>query len=342
MRFARLRTCCRCSTPGRRCRTGRFSRCWSRPRVGRGGSTRARSPQAGALARCSGAGAGGGGPGHGVSVRIVVEPVRGVGAGAARGSGAGAVAVGGGLEGDCGGGRRGVSPRRARRLLSCALRDEQVRRKLERRAYGEREGEALGRSQDTRARQDWRRKAKCALRKARLSRFAFNGEDTLRGALECVDAASGELHRPEQVDALIAQAAGRIGGSTSARSLRGIFATARRVWCWRNTACCPGSRPWATMPAVRLGCLCGTVRACPTRAVVRCLVIFSPPMRTLQDRLGPSASLLDIEAVLHQRHRASRVQWRHRPYLYESPNRPVPRRFNLRTRRWGRHDATRA
>ena len=34
--------------------------------------------------------------------------------------------------------------------------------------------------------------------------------DTLRGALECVDVASGQLHRPEQVEALIAQAAERI------------------------------------------------------------------------------------------------------------------------------------
>ena len=34
--------------------------------------------------------------------------------------------------------------------------------------------------------------------------------DTLRGALECVDVASGELHRPEQVEALVTQGAGRI------------------------------------------------------------------------------------------------------------------------------------
>ena len=64
-----------------------------------------------------------------------------------------------------------------------------------------------------------RRKAKCALRKARrqcaeaIERFdAFEAAmDTVRGALECVDVASGELHRPEHVEALIAQAAGRIG-----------------------------------------------------------------------------------------------------------------------------------
>ena len=87
-----------------------------------------------------------------------------------------------------------------------------VRRKLERRAYAaiEGEGEALGRLGKIRARdKTWRRKAKCALRKARrqcteaIERFdAFEAAmDTLRGALECVDVASGELHRPEQVDA---------------------------------------------------------------------------------------------------------------------------------------------
>ena len=68
----------------------------------------------------------------GVSVRVVVEcDARwgGVGGVASRGSGAGAGAVGGGEgcgEGDCGGGERGVSAcGAARRLLSCALRDEQ-------------------------------------------------------------------------------------------------------------------------------------------------------------------------------------------------------------------------
>ena len=97
-----------------------------------------------------------------------------------------------------------------------------VRRKLERRAYAaiEGEGEALGRLGKIRARdKTCRRKAKCALRNARrqcteaIERFdAFEAaKDTLRGALECVEFASGQLHRPEQVEALIAQAAGRIG-----------------------------------------------------------------------------------------------------------------------------------
>ena len=96
-----------------------------------------------------------------------------------------------------------------------------VRRRLERRAYGaiEREGEALGRLGKIRAcDKARRRKAKHALRRARrecaeaIERFdAFEAAmDTLRGALECVDIATGELHRPEHVQALIEGVAQRI------------------------------------------------------------------------------------------------------------------------------------
>ena len=89
-----------------------------------------------------------------------------------------------------------------------------ARRRLERRAYAaiEREGEALGRLGKIRAcDKARRRKAKHALRRARrecaeaIGRFdAFEAAmDTLRGALECVDIHTGELHRPEHVQALI-------------------------------------------------------------------------------------------------------------------------------------------
>ena len=40
--------------------------------------------------------------------------------------------------------------------------------------------------------------------------------DTLRGALECVDVATGALHRPEHVEALIEQVAG-VDGYVKAR-----------------------------------------------------------------------------------------------------------------------------
>ena len=126
----------------------------------------------------------------------------------------------------------------------------------------------------------------------------------------------------------------------------------------------PGEQ-WS-MPAVRLGCLC--------RYLVRALNSHPPPARqralsrhllvaygALQDRLGPeSASVLDaVEAVLHQRHRASSAiegfNAALRPYLYVHKG-VIKRaraasgtqgfldlfraRFNLRTRRWGRHKGT--
>ena len=96
-----------------------------------------------------------------------------------------------------------------------------VRRRLERRAYAaiEREGEALGRLGKIRAHDKARRcKAKHALRRARrecaeaIERFdEFEAAmDTLRGALECVDLHTGELLRPEHVQALIEGVALRI------------------------------------------------------------------------------------------------------------------------------------
>ena len=75
-----------------------------------------------------------------------------------------------------------------------------------------REGEALGRLGKIRAYdKERRRKAKRALSSARrecaeaIERFdEFEAAmDTLRGALECVDLETGELHRPEHVQALI-------------------------------------------------------------------------------------------------------------------------------------------
>ena len=255
-----------------------------------------------------------------------------------------------------------------------------VRRKLERRAYAaiEGEGEALGRLGKIRARdKTCRRKAKCALRNARrqcteaIERFdAFEAAmDTLRGALECVDVASGELHRPEQVDALIAQAA---PCRRRIESL-GTGECAKLARYLRNRA--PGlvlaqhsvlprldalGEQWS-MPAVRLGCLCWyLVRALgkrPSHARKRALSRhLLAAYAALQDRLGPeSASLLDaVEAVLHQRHRAAlraRIEGFNaalRPYLYVHKGATqgfldlFRAWFNLRTRRWGRHKGTSA
>ena len=173
-----------------------------------------------------------------------------------------------------------------------------VRRRLERRAYAaiDREGEALGRLGKIRAYdKERRRKAKRELSSARrgcaeaIERFdAFEAAmGTLRGALECVDIATGELHRPEHVQALIEQVAGRI------ESL-GVGECAKLAKYLRNRA--PGlalaqksvlprlealAEPWSAQ-AVSLACICWyLVRALhnrPARAVsVRCLVISLGP-----------------------------------------------------------------
>ena len=250
-----------------------------------------------------------------------------------------------------------------------------VRRKLERRAYGaiEREGEALGRLGKIRAHdKTHRRKAKRALSRARrecaeaIERFdAFEAAmETLRGALECVDIHTGELHRPEHVEALIEQVARRIetlGGrecTKLAKYLRnrapGLVLAQKSVLPRLETL---GER-WS-MPAVSLGCLCWylvrELRKHPAHARRRALSRhLLGAYGALQDQLGTeSASLLDaVEEVLHQRHRASSAiegfNAALRPYLYVHKGATqgfldlFRAWFNLRTRRWGRHKGTSA
>ena len=147
-----------------------------------------------------------------------------------------------------------------------------VRRRLERRAYAaiEREGEALGRLGKIRAYdKERRRKAKRELSSARrgcaeaIERFdEFEAAmDTLRGALECVDIHTGELHRPEHVEALIEQVARRIeslgvGKCTKlAKYLRNRapgLALAQKSVLPRLEAL---AEPWSAQ-AVSLACLC--------------------------------------------------------------------------------------
>ena len=183
--------------------------------------------------------------------------------------------------------------------------------------------------------------------------------DLVRGALECVDVASGELHRPERVEALIAQAAGRIDSLGTgdcvklARYLRNRapgLGLAQKSVLPRLEAL--GER-WS-MPTVSLGCICWylvrELHKRPASARHRALSgHLLGAYAALRDQLGTETdSLLNaVEAVLHQRHRASSAiegfNAALRPYLYV--HKGVTQGFldlfrawfNLRTRRWGRH-----
>ena len=188
--------------------------------------------------------------------------------------------------------------------------------------------------------------------------------DMVRGALECIDLDTGELHRPEQVEAQIAQAAGRI-------DLLGTGECTKLAKYLRNRA--PGlglaqksvlprlealGERWCE-PAVSLGCLCwylvGALKSHPPHARRQALSRhLLGAYAALQQRLGPeSAALLDaVEAVLHQRHRASSAiegfNAALRPFLYVHKGATqgflelFRAYFNLRTRRWGRHKGTSA
>ena len=251
-----------------------------------------------------------------------------------------------------------------------------ARRRLERRAYAaiEREGEALGGLGKIRAYdKERRRKAKRALSSARrecaeaIERFdEFEAAmDTLRGALECVDLETGELHRPEHVQALIEQAARRIevardGGvreacQVLAQSGAGFGAGAEeRVAPARGVGrAVVGAGGELGVHLLVLGP--GAAQApCARAGIVRCLVLSFGAYGALHDQLGAaSASLLEaVEAVLHQRHRASSAiegfNATLRPYLYVHKGATqgfldlFRAWFNLRTRRWGRHKGTSA
>ena len=163
-----------------------------------------------------------------------------------------------------------------------------VRRRLERRAYAaiEREGEALGRLGKIRAHDKVRRrKAKRELSSARrecaeaIERFdEFEAAmDTLRGALECVDIKTGELHRPEHVQALIEGVAQRIeslgvGECCIPRS----FVTDFSVYSWSTVG------RFLTLPRHRRR---ASAHACTDAAVIAVVVVKmgSPPRASAAD-----------------------------------------------------------
>ena len=250
-----------------------------------------------------------------------------------------------------------------------------VHRSLERRAYAaiESECEALVGLGKIRAHEKMRRReAKRALSNARtrcaaaIERFdVFDAAlDTLRGALECVDIATGELHRPEHVQALVEQVAECIEAlnvgecAKLAKYLRNRaagLALAQASLLPRLEAL---GEQWSTQ-AVSLGCivwrLVKALKRRPPSARYRALgrhLLGS--YGVLPDRLGAATgALLDaVEALLQPRHRASSAiegfNAALRPYLYV--HKGVTQGFlelfrawfNLRTRRWGRHKGTSA
>ena len=251
-----------------------------------------------------------------------------------------------------------------------------VRRCLERRAYGAigREIEALSRLGTIRAHHiERRREAKRALSTAQrqcaeaIERFdVFDAAMAqLRGAIECVDVLTGELHRPEQVEALIEQAANTL----DTLDVRECPKLAKYL---RNRA--PGLAlaqasllpklealgEHYSLEAVGLGCvvwqLVKGLKKHPHQARRRELHRhLLGAYGKLQNHLGAPAAdaLLDaVEELLIHRHRASSAiegfNAALRPFLYVHKGvtqgflELFRAYFNLRTRRWGRHKGTSA
>ena len=251
-----------------------------------------------------------------------------------------------------------------------------MRRCLERRAYGAigREIEALSRLGTIRAHHiERRREAKRALSTAQrqcaeaIERFdVFDAAMAqLRGAIECVDVLTGELHRPEQVEALIEQAANTL----DTLDVRECPKLAKYL---RNRA--PGLAlaqasllpklealgEHYSLEAVGLGCvvwqLVKGLKKHPHQARRRELHRhLLGAYGKLQNHLGAPAAdaLLDaVEELLIHRHRASSAiegfNAALRPFLYVHKGvtqgflELFRAYFNLRTRRWGRHKGTSA
>ena len=126
--------------------------------------------------------------------------------------------------------------------------------------------------------------------------------DTLRGALECVDIATGELHRPEHVPLR--------GGGAAHRVARKVPRN-RGPGSWRRRAVAP-ARNWPS-PGRRRGelgvhCWYGSVARARYRALSS-----SPRRGTARPRERIAAEA--VEAVLHQR-ALQGFNATLRPYLY--------------------------
>jgi hypothetical protein len=250
-----------------------------------------------------------------------------------------------------------------------------VRRVLERRGYGsiEREVEALRRLGTIRAHHsERRREAKRALstaqRQCAEAIARFDGFDTameqLRRAIECVDLDTGELHRPEHVEALIGQSADALDSLDVGEcpKLARYLRNRAPGLALAQASLLPKLEALAehySLEVVALGCivwqLVKALRKHPhrwrRRALQRHLL---GAYGELRKHLGARADgLLDaVEQLLIHRHRASSAiegfNAALRPFLYV--HKGVTQGFlelfrayyNLRTRRWGRHKSTSA
>ena len=250
-----------------------------------------------------------------------------------------------------------------------------VRRRLERRAYGaiERESEALSRLGSIRACQRERRRAakrayamargECAAAIERFDGFEAAMEQ-VRGAIECVDLLSGELHRPEHVRALIEQAANTLDSLdvSECPKLATYLRNRAPGLALAQGALLPKLEALAqhySLEAVTLGCivwqLLAALKKHPRRARRRELYRhLLGAYGQLQHHLGARTdAVLDaVEQLLLHRHRASSAiegfNAALRPFLYVHKGvtqgflELFRAHFNLRTRRWGRHKGTSA
>ena len=161
--------------------------------------------------------------------------------------------------------------------------------------------------------------------------------DTLRGALECVDIKTGELHRPEHVQALIEGVARETLGVGECAKLA-KYAIGRRVWCW--PACCPargvgralvGAGGELGVPVLVLG---------QGAAQASCARPASCAYRHLLTAYG--ALQTDLARRMLSRRCCSDSASRGLIFVHKGATQGFLDLFRVRTRRWGRHKGTSA
>ena len=250
-----------------------------------------------------------------------------------------------------------------------------VRRQLEQRAYAaigreQQTQEALAkiRAQDQKRRRAQRQKIARARRECQQAIARFDALEAaaaqVREAMEYVELTTGELRDAEQVQSLMAQAAQAIEhiDAPGCRKLAGYLANRAPGLSLATTALHAQLQALGSlypMAAVSLACLIWrAVSECKKRSVPwqrhENLRLLAGAYAQLQALLGSqSETLLDtVKGLLDKRYRASSAiegfNAALRPYLYV--HKGVTQNFlelfrayyNLRTRRWGRHQGTSA